>query len=105
MKTLKDLRNWANNIPEEEWTINELEDEDGRRCVAGHLNFHLHGYAEWKEMGQDYEQMVLRVGIDPYTLVHINNGYNGQESVGVGETPKERVINYLDSFIKEKENG
>lgn len=99
MKSITELRDFFAAIPEDQWTIKELESDDlKKRCALGHLNYYLHGNAHFEIKGKDASDVIDNLGINPWVLVDINNaeGYDDETPKG---SPKERVINYLNEKI------
>ena len=84
-----------NNIPEDKWGTGVYNDDNGHCCAFGHCG----AYAGREETDEARSLSTifreLKKDNDP-DLTHINDGDRGAEKYG--ETPKERVVNYLKSL-------
>lgn len=126
MKTIKDLRDFYAGIPEQSWTVYELETDNKKRCAIGHLNFHLHGSAYYKmsitdgREGYDTRALLSDLKISMTSLIVVNNAgypwYASKEymtslqmekirSYFVIPAPKARVLAYLDDLIVNETAG
>lgn len=90
IKTLNDLKMFFESIPEDQWITELLEDDKGRRCALGHLNYHLSGNYTFTPKCMN---LLKSLGINRSMLIDRNNG-----ALIKGGTPKSRTLDYLNSF-------
>lgn len=99
-ETLEQVRDFVNSIPEDQFCRNMLDNDNGRRCVAGHLNVALHGDVYWRTKGlkstffgeeTDAYMLLNKFGASLVELINFNN----QSDDG----PKKGALAYLDSII------
>lgn len=76
-------------IPEDQWTAGVFMDDDGRCCAYGHCGAN--------ENSPTLESGMLS-DLCPLTI-SVNDNKAGKYS-HFGDTPKERVVNYLKSLRK-----
>ena len=97
-ENLQQIRDFVEGIPEEKFCTNMFENDQGQRCVAGHLNMKLHNNVYWKydnfsesHRDTDLGKMLTGFGADLYDLVNANNrGLDG---------PKQGSLKYFDSLL------
>lgn len=103
MKTIQELIEFYEAIPEENWCLSYFEHTtpEGivQRCVAGHINHHLCGKADPISVPLDWEEEPARVlldelGISRSWLVNANNYPTVENS------PKKSVLSFLSSKLK-----
>lgn len=102
MKTVQELLDFFKEIPEDLWCTYYFErpSPEGviQRCALGHLNHHMGGNAiPYHDDGFVHgvcEPSVLAMGLDPKDFIRANNNELGEFP---GDTPKKRVIKFLES--------
>jgi len=104
MKTLTDVRNFLNEIPDEKWCMNSFENAQGQRCALGHINHALCGNAvpslqDCSEGTYGPSISLLPSASFALTVVKANNGHYTSAK---GNTPRERVVNLIDEELKKK---
>ena len=88
---LKDYIKFFKAIPADEWCIDVLQNDEGKRCALGHINaFYTGDGLVWA----NYRMPVLG-----HNVVNINNGYYISNVKKRHKGIKTRVINYLKSLL------
>jgi hypothetical protein len=82
-------------IPEDRWTTGNYENAQGQFCALG--------FCGENEDNKTEESIALCefTGFADYSIVNINDEDNGTQSLKLGKTPKERILN----FLKQKKAG
>lgn len=103
IKTISDLRTFIEAIPEDQWTVDFLQEPNTtKRCVLGHLNHHLTGNALLTTETDGTFNLIDKLNIDWRQLVDANNGENivthnrEERLIGI----KKRVLHYLDEILQ-----
>lgn len=109
LKTVSKLRRFFEAIPADRWAVGKFDDGEGRYCAIGHYKLARAGQASvWRErhaLGNvsgaeaDGEIRWAPCALGVGDLSTINNGGlcpdRKGETLELGETPKERVVNAL----------
>lgn len=103
MENIQVLIDFLDGIPGEQWIGGTFEREvDGitKRCVAGHINYHLSGNA-FPPKGWEYDSnvepavpLLKKLGIERYELVVVNNNAHHER-----RDVKTAVITHLKSKV------
>jgi len=103
VKTISDLINYLDSIPEDMWITGSLcsDPKEATKkqagCAMGHINFALSGSYLRSSLGDEgfpTRSYVESLGIDSYKVVRLNNG-----DYTTGGTPKQRVLSYLRETV------
>lgn len=97
---LRRIRDFFAGIPAQHWCINALENREGQRCAIGHLFHEVSGdvYGPCNPAAWQHRFGTTFGGIHELLLVSVNN--DADESRYVGATPRDRVLNRIDTFLQ-----
>lgn len=91
METIEDYIAFYSAIPEDKWCTGVFTTDEGSCCALGHLGEREDAISRedvWK-----FRSLLNSLGSSDHEITEVNDG-NGKY-INIGDTPKERVINYL----------
>lgn len=91
METLNDYIAFYEAIPADKWCTGKFVDFGGNCCALGHLGEREMGLT--KPQVYQFHEVLKKHRGDMYDIPDVNDGDGGY--IELGDTPKERVINYL----------
>lgn len=96
-KTIKDLVEFVESIPEDKWAKGVRNDGNGRHCFLGHLDTALGDPESYEDRSIEVVEKLIpepwEKGQWELKIVNINNN---------SENPKEGVLDYLKQYLEQE---
>ena len=87
-KSVEQVYNYLNEIPEDKWCKHTVENKDGQCCALGHLGKAVEGQPEYD---WDLKYMLEDIGVNIWNLAEANNN---------SKSAKQGSLDYLKKLFK-----